>query len=64
MLSRALQQSVKIALQIEHTGYLCLQIMMPITKDLGTGVHMGILEFKVSHRAQFVLSSTGVELMA
>ncbi|KAI9637818.1 putative DNA repair protein Rad1 [Dioszegia hungarica] len=48
MLSRALQQSVKIALQIEHTGYLCLQIMMPITKDLGTGVHMGILEFKMN----------------
>ncbi|WVQ99013.1 hypothetical protein IAU59_006145 [Kwoniella sp. CBS 9459] len=47
LLSRALHQSVKICLQIEKTGFLCVQIMMPLEKNIEVGGHSGILEFKM-----------------
>ncbi|WVF71893.1 hypothetical protein IAT40_006703 [Kwoniella sp. CBS 6097] len=47
LLSRALHQSVKICLQIEKTGFLCVQIMMPLEKNMDMGGHSGILEFKM-----------------
>lgn len=47
LLTRALQQSVKLALMIEESGYLCVQIMMPIGQGTSTGQHSGIIEFKV-----------------
>ncbi|OCF40635.1 hypothetical protein I317_05567 [Kwoniella heveanensis CBS 569] len=50
LLSRALHQSVKICLQIEKTGFLCVQIMMPLEKNVEVGGHSGILEFKVGQR--------------
>ncbi|ORY30003.1 Rad1/Rec1/Rad17 [Naematelia encephala] len=48
MLSRALNASIKICLQIESSGYLCVQIMMPVSENLPTGNHSGILEFKMN----------------
>ena len=48
ILSRALHQSIKICLQIEHSGFLCVQIMMPVAENVPMGGHSGILEFKVS----------------
>lgn len=36
---------------VEESGYLCVQIMMPFTKDVAVGTHQGIIEFKVSTRA-------------
>jgi len=47
LLSRALSQSIKICLQIESSGFLCIQIMMPIGEGVPMGGHSGILEFKV-----------------
>ena len=49
LLSRALQQSIKICLQIEESGFLCVQIMMPVQDPSKVGQHSGILEFKVGH---------------
>ena len=48
LLSRALNQSIKICIQIESSGFLCVQVMMPVTEGLPVGAHSGILEFKVS----------------
>ena len=48
LLSRALSQSIKICLQIESSGFLCVQIMMPVSENVPLGGHSGILEFKVS----------------
>jgi cell cycle checkpoint protein len=47
LLSRALHQSIKIALMVESSGFLCVQIMMPVGDKVGLGEHQGILEFKV-----------------
>ncbi|WWD16204.1 hypothetical protein CI109_100630 [Kwoniella shandongensis] len=47
LLHRALHQSVKICLQIEHSGFLCVQIMMPLGEGVPVGGHSGILEFKM-----------------
>ncbi|KAK8869534.1 hypothetical protein IAR55_000100 [Kwoniella newhampshirensis] len=47
LLHRALHQSVKICLQIEHDGFLCVQIMMPLGEGVPVGGHSGILEFKM-----------------
>lgn len=47
LLSRALNQSIKICLQIEQSGFLCVQIMMPVGEGVPVGSHSGILEFKV-----------------
>lgn len=47
LLGRALQQSIKICLQIESTGFMCIQVMMPVPEGLTMGQHSGILEFKV-----------------
>jgi cell cycle checkpoint protein len=47
LLSRALQQSIKICIQVEGTGFLCVQIMMPVADGVPLGEHSGILEFKV-----------------
>lgn len=47
-LGRALQQSIKICVQIEHEGFMCIQIMMPVGEGVELGAHSGILEFKVS----------------
>ncbi|WVW82758.1 hypothetical protein I302_104769 [Kwoniella bestiolae CBS 10118] len=47
LLHRALHQSVKICLQIEKSGFLCVQIMMPLNNNAGVGGHSGILEFKM-----------------
>jgi hypothetical protein len=46
-LSRALQQSVKLALMIEANGFLSVQIMMPVTQGTNLGEHNGIIDFKV-----------------
>lgn len=46
-LGRALQQSIKICVQIEHEGFMCIQIMMPVGEGIELGAHSGILEFKV-----------------
>ena len=48
LLSRALAQSIKICLQVESTGFLCVQIMMPVGENVPLGHHSGILEFKVN----------------
>ncbi|WWC89735.1 uncharacterized protein L201_004660 [Kwoniella dendrophila CBS 6074] len=47
LLHRALHQSVKICLQIEKSGFLCVQIMMPLSENVEVGGHSGILEFKM-----------------
>ncbi|WVR05449.1 hypothetical protein IAU60_002465 [Kwoniella sp. DSM 27419] len=47
LLSRALQHSVKICVQIERTGFLCVQVMMPLVDGIAVGGHNGILEFKM-----------------
>ncbi|WRT67436.1 uncharacterized protein IL334_004407 [Kwoniella shivajii] len=47
LLHRALHQSVKICLQIEKSGFLCVQIMMPLGEGVPVGGHSGILEFKM-----------------
>ena len=47
LLGRALQQSIKICLQIESSGFMCIQVMMPVPEGLTMGQHSGILEFKV-----------------
>ncbi|KAK1925153.1 Rad1/Rec1/Rad17 [Papiliotrema laurentii] len=47
LLSRALAQSIKICLQVESTGFLCVQIMMPVGENVPLGHHSGILEFKM-----------------
>ncbi|GFZ45867.1 hypothetical protein JCM24511_03599 [Saitozyma sp. JCM 24511] len=47
LLSRALHQSIKIALMVENSGFLCVQIMMPVGDKVGLGEHQGILEFKM-----------------
>jgi len=52
LLSRALNQSIKICLQVEHSGFLCIQIMMPVGEGVPMGQHSGILEFKVSLRVR------------
>ncbi|EIW66309.1 hypothetical protein TREMEDRAFT_70218 [Tremella mesenterica DSM 1558] len=46
LLYRALQHSIKICIQIETEGFLCVQIMMPVGEDVPVGGHSGILEFK------------------
>lgn len=51
-LGRALQQSIKICVQIEHEGFMCIQIMMPVGEGVELGAHSGILEFKVSSIAR------------
>lgn len=48
LLSRALHQSIRIALMVEDTGYLSVQVMMPVSDKEALGEHEGILEFKVS----------------
>ncbi|ORX33853.1 Rad1/Rec1/Rad17 [Kockovaella imperatae] len=47
LLTRALQSSIKICLQIENSGFLCVQIMMPVSEGVAMGGHSGILEFKM-----------------
>ena len=54
LLSRALNQSIKICLQVESTGFLCIQIMMPVGEGVPMGQHSGILEFKVSYNLNWV----------
>lgn len=49
-LARALQESIKICVQIEREGFMCIQIMMPVNEGVDLGGHSGILEFKVSSR--------------
>ncbi|WWC69155.1 uncharacterized protein I206_103091 [Kwoniella pini CBS 10737] len=47
LLHRALHQSVKICLQVETSGFLCVQVMMPLSDNVEIGGHSGILEFKM-----------------
>lgn len=47
LLSRALNQSIKICIQVESSGFLCVQVMMPVADGVPLGEHSGILEFKV-----------------
>ncbi|KAK6903248.1 hypothetical protein L486_06710 [Kwoniella mangroviensis CBS 10435] len=47
LLHRALHQSLKVCLQIEKSGFLCVQIMMPLSENVEIGGHSGILEFKM-----------------
>lgn len=49
MLSRALQQSTKLAIQIQNSGFLSVQIMMPVAGNIPVGDHQGLVEFKVSY---------------
>jgi cell cycle checkpoint protein len=49
-LARALQESIKICVQIEREGFMCIQVMMPVNEGVDMGNHSGILEFKVSSR--------------
>ena len=49
LLARALQHALKICLQIEETGFLCVQVMMPIPENMAPDMHNGILDFKVSY---------------
>lgn len=49
MLSRALQQSDRLSIAIEPSGFLDIQISMPIVgRGLEIGQNQGIIEFKVS----------------
>lgn len=48
-LARALQQSIKICVQIEREGFMCIQIMMPVGEGVDMGNHSGILEFKARY---------------
>ena len=49
LLSRALNQAIKVCIMVESTGFLCVQIMMPVSDRVEVGGHSGILEFKVSY---------------
>jgi cell cycle checkpoint protein len=53
-LARALQESIKICVQIEREGFMCIQIMMPVSEGVDMGGHSGILEFKVRSRTGVV----------
>jgi cell cycle checkpoint protein len=47
LLGRALQHALKVCVQIEEEGFLCVQVMLPLPEGLAEGMHNGILEFKV-----------------
>lgn len=48
LLSKALQGSLKVCLRIDETGFLSVQVMMPVPESMPPHMHNGILEFKVS----------------
>lgn len=48
LLSKALQHSLKVCLRIDDTGFLSVQVMMPVPESMPPHMHNGILEFKVS----------------
>lgn len=47
LLARALNQATKICLQIESSGFINVQVMMPMAPNADVGKHSGILDFKV-----------------
>ncbi|GMK54043.1 hypothetical protein CspeluHIS016_0106290 [Cutaneotrichosporon spelunceum] len=47
VLGRALQHALKVCVQIEENGFLCVQVMLPLPDGLAEGMHNGILEFKM-----------------
>ncbi|BEI81564.1 hypothetical protein CcaverHIS002_0207240 [Cutaneotrichosporon cavernicola] len=47
LLGRALQYALKVCVQIEENGFLCVQVMLPLPEGLAEGMHNGILEFKM-----------------
>ena len=51
---------MKIALMIEESGFLCVQIMMPVSGSMTVGEHQGIIEFKVSPNSSMSTHVVGV----
>ncbi|TXT13614.1 hypothetical protein VHUM_00981 [Vanrija humicola] len=48
LLGRAVQHSAKICLQIETTGFLSVQVMMPLSENQPPELNNGILDFKMN----------------